>query len=108
VTNNDELTPELSRVLRGSILKLLRARHNTQLSRMDDVALTHALISLAFRVDVRAVVTLLQDMQQRGYVRYDQRRDSITLRVRVEKIELLPMGRDIVEENIPAPAAVEL
>jgi hypothetical protein len=108
VANEDELTPEVTRVLRGSILKLLRARHNTQLSRMDDVALTHALISLAFRIEVKAVVTVLQDLRGRGYVQYTQRRDPITLRTRVEKIELTPEGRDIVEENVPRPMAVEL
>jgi hypothetical protein len=75
---------------------------------MDDVALCHALMSLAFRIDVKAVVTLLQDMRDRGYVRYEQRRDSLTLRVRVEKIELTSIGRDVVEENIATPAAVEL
>lgn len=105
---DEGLDPELSRRLRGCILKLLRARHNMQSSRMDDVALTHALQALAFTVIIQDVVTLLQDLHDRGYVRYEQKRDFLTRRVRLEKIELTAAGRDLVEESAPAVPAVEL
>ena len=104
----EEFSPEMMRRLRGCILVLLRGRHNLQMSRMDDTAVTHALMSLAYRIDVFDVVTLLQDLQDRGYVRFEQKREFLTRRVYLQKIELTAKGRDLVEENIPADPAVEL
>jgi hypothetical protein len=102
-----DLTPERSRRLRGQILLLLRARHNVQASRYDDVGVTHALQSLAFEIGIGDAVTILQDLEGRGYVRYVQRHDSVTGRVYLEKIELTPAGRDQVEENRPRDPALE-
>lgn len=103
----DDLTPETARRLRGQILMLLRGRHNAQRSRMDDIALTHALQSLAFTVGLNDVVTLLQDLRGRRFVDFTQRHNSFTGRVYIEKIELTPAGRDQVEENQPTDPAVE-
>lgn len=104
-----ELDTAVLRVMRGDILKLLKGRHDAQQSRMDDVALTHALQSLAYeRINVFIVVTMLQDMKDRGFVRYEQRRDHMTGRIRLEKIELTSAGRDQVEENVKRDPAVGL
>jgi hypothetical protein len=102
-----EVNPEVSRRLRGCILRLLRARHDAQLTRMDDVALTHALQNLAYSVGINLVVTLLQDLGDRGYIRFTQRRDFLTGRVRLDKLELSSAGRDLVEENVKPDPAVE-
>jgi len=102
-----ELTPELSRRLRGQILILLRGRHNMQGHRMDDVEITRALQSLAFEIGINDVVTVLQDLGDRGFVRFGRRRNSFTGRVYLEKIELTAAGRDQVEENRPTDPAVE-
>lgn len=109
--SNVELTPEVKRRLRGLILKLLCARHDEQQSRMDDVELTSAVQSFAYHVVTPHIVTLLQDLQDRGYVRFHQGRDFLTRRVRLEKIELTAKGRDQVEGNVDASEldpAVEL
>lgn len=104
---DNDLSPEVARRLRGQILTLLRVRHNQQRSRMDDVALTHALQSLAFTVSINDVVTLLQDLGDRGYVRFLPRHSDMTRRVYLEKIELTAAGRDQVEENRPTDPALE-
>jgi hypothetical protein len=104
-----DFTPEQKRHLRGTILKLLMARHDAQLSRMDDVALAQALQSLAYYgITIEAVVTMLQDLQDRGYARFIQRRGVFARRVFIEKIELTSEGRDLVEGNIDQDPAVEL
>jgi len=102
-----ELTPEQARRLRGQILMLLCARHNTQGHRLDDVAVAHALQSLAFEVSIQDVVTILQDLADRRYVRFQPRRNMLTRRVYLEKIELTAAGRDQVEENVSTDPAVE-
>ncbi len=104
----NEMTPALSRRMRGQILMLLRARHNSQQTRFDDVGLTHALRALACTVSIQDVVTLLQDLADRKYVRYRQTRDSYTGRVYLERIELTSAGRDQAEENVATDPAVEL
>lgn len=102
-----DMTAGMARRMRGQILLLLRARHNVQGSRFDDVALTHALQSLAIETGIRDVVTLLQDLRDREYVRFMQRHDSMTGRVCLSKIELTAKGRDQVEENQPTDPALE-
>jgi hypothetical protein len=104
----NDLTPAMARRVRRQILLLLWARHNMQGSRFDDVSLTHALRSVAMEVGIRDVVTLLQDLQDRRFVRFMQRRDSFTGRVYLEKIELTAAGRDQVEENTPTDPALEV
>jgi hypothetical protein len=106
-----EIDPAITRQMRGDILKLLKGRHDSQMSRMDDVALTHALQSLAYqRIGVFIIVTMLQDMRDRGFVRYSETRDWSTGRVRLEKIELTSAGRDQVEHTpgVKRDPAVEL
>lgn len=104
-----EIDPAVKRQMRGDILKLLQVRHDAQQSRMDDVALTHALQSLAYeRINIFIIVTLLQDMRDRGFVRYESKRDWNSGRTRLEKIELTSKGRDQVEENASRDPAVEL
>jgi hypothetical protein len=95
-----EIDPAVTRQMRGDILKLLKGRHDSQMSRMDDIALTHALQSLAYqRIGVFTIVTLLQDMRDRGFVRYEESRDWNTGRVYLVKIELTAAGRDQVERT---------
>jgi hypothetical protein len=98
--NQIEIDPAITRQMRGDILKLLKGRHDSQMSRMDDVALTHALQSLGYqRIGTFTIVTLLQDMRDRGFVRYQESRDWSTGRVWLTKVELTAAGRDQVERT---------
>lgn len=103
----DAMRPDVARRLRGHILMLLRARHNLQKSRMDDVELTSALQSLGYSLLTQDVVTLVQDLGDRKFVRYIQRRNWLTNRVCLERIELTSSGRDQAEENLPTDPSVE-
>ena len=103
----DDLTPKKARRMRGQILLLLRSRHNVQGSRFDSVALTRTLQDLAFDVNLIDVLTLLQDLQDRRYVRFTARPNSRTGRQYFEKIELTAAGRDQVEENVATDPALE-
>jgi hypothetical protein len=94
--------------LRGAILELLRDNHDRQWSHLDATALWSALLrGLRFDVSKNEVKTLLQDLGDRGYVRYIQQKDNDTGEVFLVQIELTAKGRDLLEETITDPA-VEL
>ena len=98
---------EKTKRLRGQILELLRARHDSRQSRMDSTELWSALVrGLAFDVSKDEVTTMCEDLESRGYIRfelnqrlYDQRGERLYMR-----IELCPKGRDVLEGTLPDPA----
>lgn len=91
--------------LRGTVLKLLRTNHDQQSSRFDSTALWSALVrGLGFDVSKNEVKTVLQDLQGRGYVRFQQKKDWSIGEVYITQIELCPKGRDLLEATIDDPA----
>lgn len=102
-----DLHPDKARRLRGAVLTVLCANHNRQGHRLDDVLLGGALQGLLFDISSNDVLTILQDLKDRDYVRYVQRRNWLTGRMYCEQIEITARGRDLVEENIKADPAVE-
>ena len=84
---------------RGDVLTVLAGNHLSQLSRMDDVELCHALQSLAWDCELKDVVTIVQEMAGRNWVRYEWRRNRISQRVELYAIEILPEGQDLVDET---------
>lgn len=91
--------------LRAAILELLNTRHTEQQSRVDHVALWHIMLDLRFDVGEHDVITLLQDLSDRGYVKCEQSRDRRTNRVSIYRIQLTPAGRDLCE-GTTADAAI--
>jgi len=91
--------PDLKKRFRGEILRMLAVRHGQQQSRMDDVALCHALRSLAWDVDINDVVTILQEMQGRNWVKFRQLRSIYNRRVELSQIEILPDGQDLYDQT---------
>ncbi len=89
--------PDKIKRFRGAMLMLLCEGHNAQRSRMDDVAMAHALQSLAWDIGLNDVLTVLQYMRGRGWVGYREWRNRVTNRLELSQIELLPDGRDLVE-----------
>jgi hypothetical protein len=96
--------PDRKKQFRGEVLRMLAVRHGQQQSRMDDVALCHALRSLAWEVDLNDVVTILQEMQGRGWVKFRQLRSIYNRRVELSQIEILPDGQDLYDQTTTNPA----
>lgn len=101
------MIPEKARRMRGAMLMVLCGNHNRQAARMDDVSIGRALMSLLFDVSANEVVTVLQDLKDREYVRFVPRRNSLTGRTYLEQIEITARGRDLVEESSRPDPAVE-
>lgn len=86
-----------NRRLRGAILEILNTRHGAQLSRLDHVALWHIMLDLRFDLGEDDLLTLLQDLCDRGLIVYEESRDRRTNRVSLYKLQLTPDGRDLCE-----------
>ena len=92
--------------LRGMIVEVLYDRHAQQQHRIDHVILWHILQDLGRDVSENEALTALQDMSDRGYVRYEQTKDRKTGAVNVYLIQLTARGRDLREETISDPAVL--
>lgn len=96
--------PDQKKRFRGEVLRMLAVRHGQQMSRMDDVALCHALRSLAWDIDINDVVTILQEMKQRDWVGFRELRSIYSSRRELSQIEILPDGQDLVDQTTTNPA----
>lgn len=96
--------PDRKKRFRGEVLRMLAVRHGQQQSRMDDVALCHALRSLAWEIDINDVVTILQEMKGRNWVNFRQIKSIYNRRAEISLIEILPDGQDLVDQTTTNPA----
>ena len=96
------MEPDVSVVkrIRGGIVDVLYTRHAQQQHRVDHVALWHILQDLGFDVGENDVVTQVQDLCDRGYVVYDQKRDRRTNYLTISMIQLTARGRDLREGTL--------
>ncbi len=101
------LAVETRKRLRGEILELVDEGHHEQRSRFTDVILWGVLQRLKYDVSQNDVVTLLQDLKDRGYISFDQVKDQRTGKVRISQIQITPDGRDLLE-GTTADAAVNI
>jgi len=92
------------RVMRGTILKLTYQKHERQETRFMMRTLMAALDDLAFRVYEDLVMELLQDLGDRGYLRFTEIKDRKKGTVLISEIQLTPAGRNIVERINNDPA----
>jgi hypothetical protein len=88
---------ERERRLRGEILRLLRECHENQQAAYDDVVLAGVLDRLRFDVSVNLVRALLQDLKERGLVKYVEEKDRVTGKSSIRAIKILPRGRDVLD-----------
>ncbi|MGH9580042.1 MAG: hypothetical protein ACRD2R_03535 [Terriglobales bacterium] len=93
------LTAQQKRRLRGEILQLVGEGHDSQRARLDDTTLWGALRRLGHDVGRLHVLTLLQELEGRGYLSFKETKDEYTSRVRISEIELMARGRDLLEET---------
>jgi hypothetical protein len=86
--------------LRGQILELVSENHQAQRTRLELITLWGVLVRLGFDVGRDDVITLLQDLREREYLRFDSTKDKWSNRVEISKIEITPAGRDLLEGTI--------
>ncbi len=100
---------ELLKQLRGSILMLVNNRHVAQQSRADHILLWRMLQDLRFSIGESELITICQDLADRGFLKYEESRDKDqhgrpTTRVSLYKLQLTPAGRDLCEGTTSNPA----
>lgn len=84
---------------RGLILELVYDGHRKQESRLDHLMLWGLMQDLGQNdVSQNEVVTLLQDLRDRKYLRFKQQKNDWDGRVSISEIEITPEGRDLVEK----------
>jgi len=100
------MSPEAQykRRLRGMILKLVYENHERQEHRLDDITLTGVLERLQFDVYVNLVRETLQDLGERGLLTFQEVRDRKRGVYSIRKIQISPLGRDLVERTKTDPA----
>ncbi|MFQ5696272.1 MAG: hypothetical protein ACE5HB_09810 [Terriglobia bacterium] len=98
------LTHEVKRRLRRVILQLVYENQESQRHRLDDITLHSALDRLHHDVSRNGVRTVLQDLRERGFLRFVSEKNVDTGKVALRKIEITPGGRDIVEGTKQDPA----
>jgi hypothetical protein len=96
--------------LRGLVLELLDQNHKDQGSRYDDVGLWSLVQDMGQRdVSLNDLVTALQDLKMRGYLKYSESiPNKRTLDRVITEIEIMPAGRGQVEKTAPADPAVTI
>jgi len=77
---------------RGNMLKLIRQGHENQLDRMNDSALLGLMQDIGSHMSPHQVMTMLQDLQELGYVKFDQHFDAEKERYVAERIMLTSLG----------------
>lgn len=101
------IDPRTKCVMRGTILRLVYQKHERQETRFMVRTLMSALDDLAFRVYEDLVTELVQDLGDRGYLKFTEIKDRKKGTVSISEIQLTPTGRNIVE-GIQADAAVDV
>jgi hypothetical protein len=94
-----------ARQLRGLILTLVYLNQNRQGSRLTSTVIRGTLQREGYQFNRNDVLTILQDLRDRDYVRYSQVRDDDG-RMFVFDIELAARGRDLVDGIIADPAVL--
>jgi len=84
---------------RGLVLELVYDGHRKQESRLDDLTLWGLMRDLGHGdVSQSDVITLLQDLRDRRYLRFNQEKNDYSGRITISQIEITPEGRDLVEK----------
>src|SRR5260370_18056203 len=98
------INAQIKRRLRGKILALIYQNHEAQGHRLDDITLAGVLDRLGFDVYGNLVRELLQDLGERGCVKFNEEKNRATGEVSIRQIQILPRGRDTIEKTTSHPA----
>jgi hypothetical protein len=96
------LQAENIRNLRGTILQIVYDNHFARNSRLRVTPLHGALERLFFDVSEDELVTVLEDLKERGCLTFtrDEQKWKKSREVVIGEIQITPKGRDLVE-NVP-------
>lgn len=95
------------RRLRGAILQFVCDNHYAQRPHMDDVVLFGLLVDLQFPVSGQnEVVSLLQDLSERKYLTFTEKKNRLNGRTEISRIGIMPAGRDLVDHSTEDPAVL--
>lgn len=99
------LEADFVRVLRAAILKAVYVNHRQRAPRLSLVVL-HGHLDKFFDLSEDDLVTLLEDLKDRGYVTYqrDEKLWKKSRAVRISQLQLTPGGSDLVEGTVSNPA----
>ena len=100
-----ELQVSQKRRFRGAILQFVYTNHEAQLAHYDHIMLWGLMQDLGFSLGQLQVITLLQELKDRGYLIFEERRNKLTGAVEISRIGITPAGRNLVE-GIEQDAAV--
>jgi len=89
--------------LDGMLLCLIYLNHKAQLQRTNSTLLSAVLWREGYDFNGYDVPTVLQSLRDRGYLFYQQRRDSSANRMFLFEIEITAHGRDLVSGIISDP-----
>jgi hypothetical protein len=88
------------RRIRGAILQFVCDNHYAQRPHMDDVSLWGVLMDLQFPVEGQnEVISLLQDLSERGYLSFTEKKNRVNGRTEISRIAITPAGRDLVDHS---------
>ena len=91
---------------RGAILQFVHTNREDQGSRMDDIQLWGLLQELNFEVGQNEVLSMLQDLESRQYLRFAVKKNRYSGRTEISQIELTSRGCDLVERIMEDPAVL--
>ena len=93
---------------RGVILELVYDGHRKQQSRLDYLSLWGLMRDLGHDVGLNDVITLCQQLRDRGHMTYREERNRFTNQVELYELQISPKGCDLIEKNVPADPAILL
>lgn len=82
--------------LRGEILKVVYQNQKQQGTRFDHLHLLDFFNELHYELSENELLTLLQDLGERGYMTFEQETNRRTGEVSFRKLQITPLGRDII------------
>jgi hypothetical protein len=84
---------------RGNMLKFIRQGHERQLDRMDDLMMQAMMQDVGSNMSQRQVMTMLQDLQILGYVKFEQAFSDELERYTADEIMLTSTGLAVVSRR---------
>jgi len=91
--------------LRGLILTIVYINHKRQRHRLTSTVIHGTIAREGYRFSKNDVITAIQDLRDRGYLRYQQVRDD-DHSLFIQAIEITAQGRDLVDRRFDDPAVM--
>src|SRR5437016_1051439 len=98
----DILQADNIRQLRAAILQIIYGNQVSQRSRLRFTPLHGAVSRLFFDVSENELITVLQDLKERGYISYERDEDEYrrSHKTVIGALQIQPRGRDLVERTL--------